>query len=321
MVNRYLLCSLLLLLLIRSGQAQDMSESWFNSEKKWYYLFSSAFDPSFSYLTLQVSRDTIIDGVHAQVLKSILYRGPDEDYFDWRDEAFIVYHADRRVYRWVDSDFHLLYDFNLGLGDTLSIYIPIVDRWRDHDQSHTYLVVDSVSNFYIGDIELRALHFTSLLKFGQGLFAAYFYGWQIETIGSLRFFYPLDDLACDLDCPRALRCVEGLFGRGDYNFRSGSCDSSFFVKVSVHDEIFEDLVISPNPSFSDFFNITGLNNNFDDISIKLFDTYGRVIPHNTVNKTYDGIRIEPNQIALSGVYIVQIRLGTKVISKKVLLIK
>lgn len=133
-----------------------------------------------SYEYFEVIKDTIIDGEQSKLIshKWVTCGGEELHY-----PTQIVKDKNQQVYYFKDGLFHLMYDFNLSVGDTLYL-----DENNWGCDSVGSLILDSISYLNIGNISLKQQHF-SFFSYNEDEFNTINYI-IVETIG--RVLYGLE---------------------------------------------------------------------------------------------------------------------------------
>lgn len=235
----------------------------------WYYTWGDVWGPPVEYLRMESIQDTLVDGKNSRLLKSIISHDTTLSEVEKTHlEDIIIYQDGYKIYRWVEDQFRILYDFSLKLGDTLKVYIPEDERTfsRMHD-STAYFVIDSIETLTLGG-ELILSQYLKPLDKGASDHAVGFGDWAYESIGSRTYFRPFPSILCDAKCPWPLRCyIQQDFSHKWFDI---PCDTIVpFVKVGIEKQLLNDQVeVYPNPAQI---------NNYLSLDIKIKQA-------NTVNK-------------------------------------
>ncbi len=137
---------------------QSTAQTWFSEDHLWQYEFFHGWTPNLDGLyTLQVTGDTVIQGVDCKVVshspKTDNY--PEDRYAYEEGEAAYLYGP-------YDDEFHKIYDFSLGVGDSVAVWISgkyFIDSvgtvqvdWEDKRFQIVHLGSSSVQYFIIEGI-------------------------------------------------------------------------------------------------------------------------------------------------------------------------
>ena len=124
------------------------AQRWFPENATWTFNRQRLLSfRAHGYTKYTVVKDTVINNTAAKliVVNAVEYDGVESA----RDSLF-VYESDSRVYLWNGSEFRLMYDFNLNVGDTL---ITDIDT-----TSCAPLIVDSIFNRILDGQNLKVQH-------------------------------------------------------------------------------------------------------------------------------------------------------------------
>ncbi len=239
----------------------------------WHYNYSY-FGPDRSYSTIEVVADTVINGKAGKILRQQVHNPNYEK--GVRDLGRIIVHQDgERVYYWVIDRFTLLYDFSAKVGDTLKILVPEPDIYSD---SLIFLIVDSIESMsYHGQV-LRRQYLTRLEKGAK----PFFLGASVtELIGSSRYLIPGDELSCDSECPRGIRCYSDPYLKlTDLDPFGRHCDSVDVMIVGTDNFQIEHegIRLYPNPVKAGITQVKLVRSTYglgDEWEYQILDIYGR----------------------------------------------
>lgn len=274
---------------------------------EWFYTYREGpVTPDMGYYLVKSIKDTTIDFKACKVLSHMLVNSKG---ISTKEGQSILYQdtKENKIYRYLYTNFYLLYDFTKAVGDTIVIKEPY--SVSSYDSIIT--VVDSVGIETLpNNIHLKSYYARTVQgrKFD-------FEGKIIEKIGSLLFLFPFKQVFCDTGCPLPLRC----YNDDKVNFVSHEpyvmqvpCD---FVYTDASLVKTADLSVYPNP-FTNSFTIKNGNHVERILSIDLFDIYGQPILHEDQLLNID------HEINLrnytSGLYYLKIKTGDKTISIKLI---
>lgn len=236
MLFRFIIYSLALLSSICTP-AQDSPE-WAPIGAVWHYTF---FNPSagFSYLSVEVTGDTLINDTLAKVLKIYEPSGLTE----FNTNNIYLYQENDVIYYLVKNRFTVLYDFSATLGDTLKLLAPVSEF---EDDSIMYLRVDSISEYQQGNQTLKQQYLRPIEK-GASNYAVQFSEWNTELFGNQIYMIPVSGIECDHACPIGLRCYSD--DQISAKLVEFPCDTAtFVVSTRNYHNIDQRIEISPNPS-------------------------------------------------------------------------
>jgi len=285
---------------------------WAPIGTEWYYTFGGAFGPPTSYVKLVSEKDTIIEDKNCKFIKSEVFEDDQATYAqELLPQNLIIHQEGNQIFRWVDSNFHLLYNFDLVIGDTIQIYIPELDR-KHHpsNEQYVYFYVDSIGTEQIGNAQLTKQLLQPMDR-GNTEFNSNFSDWVIEGIGNRSYFVPVANINCDNACPWPLRCYSDAAGI-DYNRFDIPCDTVVYRSTRVHTLDLQPAVqVFPNPVVDAFKIIS--DQNFSEVSI--IDSMGRSLFHTKASKHETEISINASFLD-TGVYFVRLVFGSKIVIKK-----
>jgi len=201
----------------------------------------------------------------------------------------------RKVYRIIDGEDHLLYDFSLQVGDSI-----LLDNGK-------YYKVSSITNInVIGGTRRRfnLIHYT-------GNVAGYSEAW-IEGVGSYKHplapFYTLgSDPEYRISC--SAQNEINIYNWGIERGTSPS-DCSMLLNQNNLNDLGQDLIFSPNPFKSELLITTTLN--FENTTLKLFNSYGQLVKE--INNIHGQNIIIKRENLNSGIYLNQLIENGKLIS-------
>jgi len=208
--------------------------------KTWYYNLTTYAGSDDEFVKLEIKNDTLINGELGTVLSNST-TAAREIYHVFSDNI-IIQGKQRQIFRYIDGDFRLLYDFGLELGDTIGIYVNFVKD--DTTQADIlYQRLDSLKMVNIGGEEVTAQYFTSLNHD-----VAIFDGWHYEFIGSQKqYFIPTPAMGCWGDCPVGLTC----YTSGDTSIEPSTYDErtcqDFISNIRDVKNVSAELTVYPNP--------------------------------------------------------------------------
>ncbi|MBK8501754.1 MAG: T9SS type A sorting domain-containing protein [Saprospiraceae bacterium] len=233
---------LLLTIDLTRGQNRSAPE-WAPIGATWHYNYGGP-DPYFEFIRIESIKDTTINGIPARLLRQTLVHDHEGDEEDLGN--IYLQQVRNRINHFIYDSFHLLYDFDVQVGDTLYIVNP--PRLIGEGPSTSLLRVDSVFIAEIQGVAVRAQTVWVIedFKAERRFFSNFIY----EGIGNLSYLIPaFTESGCDHACP-LLNCYEdgSLMYHHPLNI---PCDTINRFIISV-DDLFGDVDInvSPNPVLS-----------------------------------------------------------------------
>ncbi len=287
------------------------SVEWAPIGATWHYLHDGP--ESVTELILMESvKDTIILGMTVRKLTQTLFHDHDGAKEDLGD-IFLLQDSNK-VYYFVQDSFHLLYDFDAKVGDTIQILNHPRLYYPPEEPSWTFAIVESVSTIEINGEIRRTQELSpdlmSISHFSQTV---------IEGIGSLYYFIPYFYHAeCDHLCP-LLNCYSdsSLF----FHNTTYPCDTIRPEIIAVHDlQAPVGMTISPNPVSNRMIRV-----NFEGMSLSspiyytLLDYNGRKISPETL---MSGHEIEIGYLNLkAGLYFISLRSRSWKVTRKIIVVE
>lgn len=203
------------------------AQNWAPVGSKWYY--TNWHYPAFTFTTIEVIGDTIIDGHDSRIIEGGCICGQIAPRFLYADSNRVFW------YHQASQSFQLLYDFNKGKGESWSILFP---RYGDGPLDTVQFTVDSVSNVLVNNDTLRMQHVRTSDP-------SVWIGEVIEGIGSNICLFPLNGVCGPGSGP--LRCFESK--ETTYNFQDGiPCDSVIYWVGTSPSHEREPIRVFPNPT-------------------------------------------------------------------------
>ena len=274
------------------------AQRWFPENATWTFNRQRLLSfRAHGYTKYTVVKDTVINNTAAKliVVNAVEYDGVESA----RDSLF-VYESDSRVYLWNGSEFRLMYDFSLNVGDTL---ITDIDT--------TYcspLIVDSVFNRVLDGQNLKVQHLSYDIL-GLPIDERRVGGMEIiEKIGiETEFvFYPMcphsDDFAYS-----GLRC----YNDDSISYKNAwwagqnpqiACDTLINGRDTDIQKVEEgEFLIFPNPS-DDFVTISNPSRSTDGYYVELYNSLGEKLNRMEYENTAQ-IDLRPYQ---AGMYLLKI---------------
>ncbi|WP_235298092.1 T9SS type A sorting domain-containing protein [Portibacter marinus] len=282
------------------------NHQWISSGGKWVYTFGGGLSPTTHARVLEwiYPSDTIINETPFYKLSNtvVSLKGESELVYA-KKQPYLLRQKGRKLYYWTGDTSHLVYDFDMRIGDTLEYHPLVLDEFPDPENCRSYFVLDSV--------RIDRKHYPPI-QVQMGRIVSEFWGsFQFveiyESIGIVRrrhkvndswlpgqFLIPEMDMSCFFcDCE----------GQGDFCSYEGSLDSS--IPSNPDDANCFDLVSSTSPGSLTIPKINLLQNPVEDILIlegdihdfddyQIFSINGRFLLDGKMNgKTIDIQNLNP----------------------------
>ena len=281
----YLICTFVAGLSFSTyAQSQDSIPEFCPDGAVWYYDAGIVFfgvdtlEDKAPYVKIEYVRDTIIDNFNAKILVETSH-DPYNMYLDNKFYRNIILRQDGwKIYQYVDSSFHVLYDYTLEVGEMYSLY---VDQWLFvTDPMVVFDVqVDSVSEVLVEGENMRAYHAIG----NEGSWQMY--GWNYFKTGNINYLMPYDDAACEgVNCAWGLRCYQDK----DFFWKRTDLPCDALTTTPTHDiDVSSFVQVYPNPTSE----VLQLESSTDLKKLEVYDHMGRQIlsisnPANEINVQY-----------------------------------
>ncbi|HHB79364.1 MAG TPA: T9SS type A sorting domain-containing protein [Saprospiraceae bacterium] len=269
MKNKILLFSFLLFSLSASAQYFEVGMEWVYGQ----YTTMPGWPPSIG--TITIIGDTTINNEPVFIIEG----GGEHETYDIR----YISESGQKVYYYKDDEKRLLFDFSLGISDTLNVITPFCCSGNLEDTLVAW--VDSISVINFNGAEWKYQHFNG--------------GWEwsnhiVEGVGSLYSFFPNPPLADN--AYSKLRCV--VYPNGD--ILKFTDDEDCYTILGVNDLEQSGLAIYPNPVIDE---LTIENRDEKTYGLRVFNQQGQALYFS--EKSHDGQKLNTSSWA-SGVYLVQV---------------
>ena len=283
------------------------AQKWFPENATWTFNDQVLLPfPAHGYTKYTVVKDTVINNTAAKLItiSNVRYSGFQRPVGS-RDSLF-VYELDSRVYLWSGSEFKLMYDFNLNVGDTLNndidtIFHPYCSRFPT--------IVDSISSIILNGQNLRIQHVSYRVSDSMMVLGEYTVSTQIiERIGiEEQFIFSPTCLVVDEFVYSGLRCYSD-----DTTFYKSklwsdwtpevTCDTLIDGRDTDIQKVEEgEFLIFPNPS-DDFVTISNPSRSTDGYYVELYNSLGEKLNRMEYENTAR-IDLRPYQ---AGMYLLKI---------------
>ncbi len=205
---------------------------------KWYY--SSIFmTPDMGYYQLEYMRDTLISDKTCMVVERIDINSKKE--IVSKSNIYLLYDC-RKILQFINSKYHLLYDFNVEIGDTINTSYSFTENKLIETQMK--LKVTEAKDTLINSLTLRCYSFDcigSSLNNGSNNSCVSFSGKAIENIGNItNYYFPIDCTVTDMRKPTDFRCFQNdSFIYKSKIYESNECDSVYvYPPNSLNEQTF-----------------------------------------------------------------------------------
>lgn len=286
-MKRIFIFSVLLILL-----AKLSAQTWAPAGATWHYSYSQMF--SYGYLEIEYTYDTTILGKECKSLQKTQFGYYYPGVYDTVNLGKEFTYLDSNsniVYRYFDSKFDTLYNFNAQTGD----------MWKVHGMHVSpdsgIVVVDSIGYRVINTDTLKSIFVSTI--YGSCI------GWPsveiVERIGCINDYMFPNYVTCvaDLGEGGPLRCYSDdnfpIFVTGESSY----CDFITSIDSNVNAEEF--IEVYPNPT-SSMINIK--NTSMTGIKIVLISSLSQIIFEYDLNLTRD-FQIDMSNLK-SGIYFLQV---------------
>lgn len=300
-----LIYTIVWLLLIAAFTSSAQTE-WAPIGAKWYNTYQSGDIPGLvEYFTYESVKDTVVDGKDCRKLE-IYYFAKDSEPVYWGME--LLHQDGEKIYTYHSSDFHILYDFTLTVGDTLesfilnSLYPSSLNP--DNLPRRAFYQVSETGDTLIDGVTLKFQKLESIyLPELSDDYSFWIGGKVIERVGSLAML--LGEIDPRVEMPPwwgSLRC----YVDNEISFKINPvmvCDTVFnYNAIPVPNNNIK-VNLYPNPSSDEI--ILELQKSYNFV-IDIFDSMGR----NWYSKDYrhsDGCTIPISRFS-SGIYYFRVRI-------------
>ncbi|MCP4179842.1 MAG: hypothetical protein GY756_18940 [bacterium] len=243
----------------------------------WYYSYNSLL--SFGYIHLNYTHDTLISGKNYRIIEKTYYGYTSPGYYDTLTIAKeLLRWENDSVFRIIDGNELLLFDFNLQQGDTM------------HLQAKSYgidstgkAVVDSIGFMQIGGVNRRWISVSPIIGYNVGIS-----GKIVEGIGPIEHYFFPEYIAGIADASEgdAFRCI---WDNSTIVYNSNitpQCDYITGISEIIPNEYIK---VSPNP-FSDICQIEFIDNHIsqNNIEVNVYDASGTARSLSIENYTNNG---------------------------------
>lgn len=279
---------------------------WAPIGAEWHYIYREGILPNYGTYFMKSIKDTLIQNKKCSVIKQWSISSAKHENYNYVTQYIYNNVAENRVYRYMNGSFCLLYDFNKNVGDTIKI-ITKIDNNRTLDS--LMLVVDSVGTYLSQSGKVLKVQ---VIREALGTGNEFnFAGEVIETLGNIKFFFPISQLACDSECPNELLCYNDSV-ISYKNSRYDSCEYYRVYNVLFNNNMDREVSIYPNPCSNELF---FKNKSNSTACFEIYDLKGVVVikKSNVSNIT----KIDISKID-SGVHFMRIFIGDNIIVRKII---
>jgi len=301
-INTSIMRTTVLAILLAMSTSTSWGQAFAPLNAIWHYEHFCNLPPweeSCGHFTVEAVRDTMIDGMTANILE---YR----DMGVVVPEAEIIIREDaNRVYFYENGQFKLLYDFNLNEGDTMTFSVPQNVAHYDFTCGGGYGVPDSaqvrIDSTALTEVDgqlLKTLYSTAIIVPGNED-SAWVLEQFTERIGSHAGLFGYTTFVCLGGFSGYLRCYNDSLV--SYTTVAEACDFVMGLNETAEDN---SISIYPNPTASRVFVESSAEN---IIGYTVRSMSGQVLLEQ-LNQSLTRIGIDLSEIP-SGIYIVEIHNG------------
>jgi|GEM_PF-2933460 len=254
------------------------AQHWFPNSANWKFNKQEQLSfPAHGYINYKVANDTILNGISTKTIlvDTLNYNGNSS-----LEDSIYVYESNSNVYYWNGNQFKLMYNFNLGVGDTLAVEVEQLKC-----DSVSPIVIDSISHLSVNSDSIKVQHVsytlyaTSELGFNQTIQEK-----LIEKVGNeSSFIFAPSCIIKDELVYTGLRCynddsISYKNGWWENRFPAVKCDSLIYDTTTGLQKIKkESISIYPNPT-NDYITISELdNNNLKSTYIEIYNLAGKKV--------------------------------------------
>jgi len=271
---------------------------WYSDNSIWY--FNKQEQLSFQahgYTEYTIKKDTIINSISS---KMVLINGETYNGNILNTDTVFVYENNNKVYYWNNTEFKLMYDFSLNVGDTIDIEII------NNCDSVSPMIIDSISIINIDGVNLRK-QYISFTGFSDADSTVSNYE-ILEFVGyEQNFIFAPSCIYSEGFVYTGLRC----FSNENFNYKSlwwqehyntVACDeliNETYIKKTAESSIIN---IFPNPA-KDNLQITINNIELNKNTVIIHDIFGQEVSSTLLSGNEVIIDISHFQ---SGVYFIKI---------------
>lgn len=304
--------SIIICIIILGGAISSKCQEWYQIGAEWYFNYEVLLQyPAHGYIKYSVEKDTLLESHFAKLIVRTRYSFIDGSISD--TDSLYVREENEQIFLWNGTNYNLMYDFSLNIGDTLEV--DVVQRECD---SISPIVVDSITSLEIDNIILEVQH----LSYSYLINSQYETTTKsiIEYIGQIEDF--LFQPACGIDVNgwgnNLLRCYSDndISYKSDWwtlQYPNAPCDTTInganWVE-SIHEN--NKFSIFPNPC-NDILNINHPTSAI--LSISIFNASGQLL--STAVPRTNSTQINLDQYN-SGLYHIFITTENESVSKSII---
>lgn len=278
---------------------------WAPIGAEWTYVYREGIYPDYGTFFMKSIKDTLIQNKKCRVIKQWNKSSTKQVNYNFVSQYIYNDVVENKVFRHMNGNFHLLYDFNKKVGDTITVVSKIENNVI---LDSLMLVVDSIGTYIsTSGKELKI----QILREAKGKGNEFnFAGEVIEKLGNINFFFPISQISCDAGCPNELLCYNDSLIYHKNN-RYDSCEYYRVYNSLLNNFMDQDVNIYPNPCSNELF---FENRSNSTASFEIYNLKGIcVINKNDVSNL---TKIDISNMD-SGIYIVKISIGKNSTIKKI----
>lgn len=311
------------------------AQTWFPIGATWYRDYSHGgvmYDEEYNpipnshftisqYHKYEVIKDTIVNDLSAKLILKTFHKvdGSIEivGSLIFREENNQVFYYDYSTFGLgeADKNFHLMYDFNLKVGDTLDIELPIFFE----EDEHRHVVLAAITTEEFGEIPLKVQHFVLYDQNGISEF------WKHDTIKITEklihscTMFPLsnatiapvsDNIYCNCAVMEGESCNLRCYIDNQISYHANeniACDTVFDSRTGIEELLANDKI---KVSYNEALTTWNIENSEEVVSVEVVDILGK-----TLTKIWNQDKRNSIEIDLSkynfGTYFLKIHTNNK----------
>ncbi len=270
-------------------RCRGILEAGIANDEKWYYT-PFGLTPSTEIWKIEVVGDTIIQEQQYKFL------GIDKGQGIIGGSKIPMARVDGKLYFYEDGKQKLFFDYNLGINDTLTYFVPKVQPYYDISSNGGFTSPDSVAYSLVIDSisKVTSLEGTQLLNFHSHTLSDHLTDANIVFVGGNIGFFGAFGPFLTAGFNGYFRC----YVSNDVNYSALDKDC---LSTKVDDQEYKKIAIIPNPGSSEF-SIVGLENEI--VNVHIFTANGFPI-QSFIQISLQQLRVQVSSWP-SGMYLVQV---------------
>lgn len=278
-----LLLALFPLTLLAQQDWPVIGAKWVQNEEYYY-------EPPYEYYILECIGETTINNIDCRIVLDSIDNQP-----------FYIHQDGEQFYLLFEDSLHLIYDFDVAAGDTVTFELLSVDEIIPTDY-----VIDSVTQIVIDGVSLKKVYSYQVGFPGDDPYHAYDY---IERIGFSRKI--VQDRASLSTFPEGdfswMRCyIDDEIEYHSEKFEASGLEDCFSDMLNNTENVFSDTEIKlvQNPVANEIILNIDLNS-FEILKYEIIDLHGRSLGNGTLNTMNNAERIQITNLS-KGIYFLNI---------------